>query len=130
MPLFLRLSKPAQLRLIVALRDEHGQGSLYEGRRVADHQAAQRPQLFNEFGRSHDIAHAQPRCHAFGEAADVDDAVAAIQALQCRDGLLIEAAFAFVVILDDDEIMLLAVSSRASRLSRGMVTPVGHWWLG
>ena len=107
MTLFLGLAEAAQLGLVVAQRDEHGQCALDEGGRMADHQAAQGAQLLDQLGRSHDIAHAKAGCQALGEAADIDHAVVAVQAFECRDGLFVEAAFAFVVVLDDDEIVLL-----------------------
>ena len=55
------LAKAAQVRIVVTLSEKLGQHALVVQRWVPVHQAAQGPQLADQFGIGHHVTQAQPR---------------------------------------------------------------------
>ncbi|MCY1532707.1 hypothetical protein D9M68_679930 [compost metagenome] len=104
--LLVGLGLPAQQGVVVAQRNEKRKRALDVGRRVAQHEPAQRAQFAGQFARGHDVTDAQAGREGLGQAADVDDAAVAVQALERGDGAFAPAAFAFEVILDDHAVGL------------------------
>ena len=88
-------------RLVVAERQEQGHRALVVGRRMAQHEAAQRPQFRDQLGRRHDVAHPQAGRERLRHRADIDDAARAVEALQRLLRRLVEK-LAVIAVLDDD----------------------------
>ena len=101
--------QPAHQRLVMAERQEQRDGALVVGRRMAQHEAAQRPQLGDQFGGGDDVAEPQARRERLRHRADIDDAAGAIEALQRLLRRLVEQ-LAVIAVLDDD--LVVAAGAR------------------
>ena len=109
----------AQQGIVIAAIQEQGHGALVVGRRVAQHQAAQRPGLADQRRRADHVAQTQTWGQGLGEAAHIDHPIVAIQALQRRRGVVQVVGLALVVVLDDQEVVdLRHVEQLASPLQR------------
>ena len=76
------------------------------------------------------IADAQGIEQGLVEAAAVDDAVGAVQALQGRQRRAVVVELAVIVVLHDPDAGLRGQSSSSRRRDTGMVMPVGDWCAG
>ena len=105
--------------VVVAPGDEQPHRTLIVGRRMAQHQAAQGAGLSNQ-GRVRDhVAQAQTGGEGLGEAADIDDALVAVEALERGCRVVGVVALALVVVLDDQEVAGLGhVQQLAAALQR------------
>ncbi len=92
--------------IIVAERQEIGGRALQVAGWMAQHQRAQRACLADERCGRDEIAEAQPRKQRFRKAADIEHAPGGIEGFQRRRGRGEIADLEFVVVLDDDEILL------------------------
>ncbi len=101
--------QPAHQRLVMAERQEQRDGALVVGRRVAQHEAAQRAEFGDQAGRGDDVAEPQARRERLRHRADIDDAARAVDALQRLLRRFVEK-LAVIAVLDDD--LVVAAGAR------------------
>ena len=98
--------QPPDQRVVMAEREKQCRRPLVVVGRMPHHQSPQGARLLHHVARRHQKPEPQAGEQCLRQRADVDDASIVIERLERRAGLVHVVGLEFVVVLDDDHIML------------------------